>query len=79
MIKRYKNKYNWEYTFTYESDVWGTVQLVYVTNECIQEANYIADNNMRWDASKNLVLHSRKRVGKPYQKNIAHVERSEVC
>jgi hypothetical protein len=76
-INNVKNKYNWKYVFSYHNGN-NTTVLTYKTNKGINNATHYATNNMNWDAGSDLYLHSRKRIGKPLQKDIGKLKTRQV-
>ena len=77
-VHQVKNKFNYKYVFSYNNDIWGTTVVTYKTNKGINNAIYYASNNMKFDAGKDLTLHSRKRIGKPFQANIGKLRTRQV-
>ena len=72
------NKYNWLWTFTYISKIWGATKLEYITNKGKEEAFRSAQNNMRWDASHDLRLISKKKYGPAFMDNVGKSKTKKI-
>ena len=55
------NKHAWIYKFSYENDYWGNSEYSVETSQGFKIAEYYANNNMMWDAGKNLTYHGKRR------------------